>query len=381
MRTRLALLALAATAVGAAPAQAAYRVADRWGNLGTGPGEFGSGVLGGGALRQYDDPAGIAVAPDGTVLVVDTSNNRVQHFSADGRYLGRFGRRGLDKGFVEVRLTDRFFQPEGLAVGPSGAIFVADSGNDRVMKFNRGGRFRQRLGKHGSYAGQYVQPWGIAVGGGSVYVADQGNYRIQRWTTGGRRVSAFGHFGRGRGELVTPYGVGATRTGDRVYVSDLIRHKVLAFSRTGQLLDEWGGPGFGAGKFLKPAGIAVGGDGSVYVADRCNQRVQRFTADGRYLESFGVGTLQTPTFVALDGAGDVYVSDLHRVVKFAPAAGGASTGALSGYDDDPLDIWCRHVADQAGVDSAPAVDLPDVPLPDDEDLPVDDDEPLDDFGP
>ena len=239
---RAALLAacLAGALAAAAPAGAAYRLTDSWGRLGKGPGEFGGGVLGGGANRQYDDPAGIALASNGTVLVVDTSNNRVQRYTTSGRYLGSFGRRGLDKGFVQIRLTNRFFQPEGIAVGPGGSIFVADAGNDRVMKYGPTGRFRARLGKHGSYAGEYVQPWGIAVGHGSVYVADQGNYRIQRWSTGGRRRGAFGHFGRGRGDLVTPYGVAVSPGGDRVYVSDLIRHTVTAFSPSGRVLDESG---------------------------------------------------------------------------------------------------------------------------------------------
>jgi hypothetical protein len=174
--------------------------------------------------------------------------------------------------------------------------------------------------------------------------------------------------------------VAVSPSGDRVYVSDLIRHKVVAFSPTGRVLDEWGGPGAGAGEFLKPAGVAVARDGSVFVADRCNDRVQRFTASGRYIESFGVGALRGPTFVALSRGGDVFVSDQQRVFKFGPATGTAGTRALSGYDDDPLDIWCRHVAEEAGVDVSPSVDVPDVDVPvdlpsggddDDEDFPGD----------
>jgi tripartite motif-containing protein 71 len=330
---------LAACLLLAAPASARYQVAETWGGLGKGAGEFGTGVLGGGANRQYDDPAGIAVARNATILVVDTSNNRVQRFTQGGRYLGQFGRRGLDKGWVKVRLRDRFFQPEGLAVDAGGAIYVADSGNDRVMKFNSRGRFRKRLGKHGSYPGEYVQPWGIAVSGGLVYVIDQGNYRVHRRSTGGAYRGAFGRFGRGAGEFVTPYGIAASA--GRVWVTDHVRHVVMVFTSGGQLLGEFGGPGTGSGRFLKPAGVAVGPDGSLFVADRCNRRVQRFTAEGQYIESFGRGVLRAPTFLALDRAGRVYVSDHHRVVKFAPAAG-ASTEAVAAHHDS-VDIQCRHV--------------------------------------
>jgi DNA-binding beta-propeller fold protein YncE len=343
------LAALVAVLGCAAPASARYEVAGSWGSEGKAPGEFGSGVLGGGANRQWDDPAGIAVARNGTILVVDTSNNRVQRFTAEGRYLGKFGRRGLDKGFVKVRLTNRFFQPEGIAVDRAGNIYVADSGNDRVMKFNSRGRFRKRLGKHGSFPGEYVQPWGVAVGGRTVFVIDQGNYRIHRRSLGGAYRGAFGRFGRGAGEFVTPYGVAATPAGDRLWVTDHIRHKVMAFSSTGALLGEFGGPGVARGEFLKPAGVAVGPDGTLFVADRCNRRIQRFTADGQFLESFGRGALRTPTFLALDGAGNVYVSDHHRVVKFSPVASGSAVARPAHHDG--VDIQCRHVAERNGVDA------------------------------
>jgi tripartite motif-containing protein 71 len=351
-----ALMALAtASAVllvaAATPAFGAYRYVTQWGHLGKGAGEFGSGILGGGANRQYDDPAGIAIAGNGTVLVVDTSNNRVQRFTPEGRYLGQFGRRGRDNGFVRVTLTNRFFQPEGIAVDRAGSIYVVDSGNDRIMKFNPSGRFRKRLAKHGSWRGEVVQPWGIAVAGRTAFVVDQGNYEVDRLGTGGGFRGSFGTFGRAPGQFVTPYGIAATPAGDRLYVTDLIRHVVMVFSPRGQLLGEFGGVGNGPGQFLKPAGVAVGPDGSVYVADRCNYRVQRFTADGQFRESFGEGLLAAPTFLTLDRGGDVYVSDYHRVVKFGAAAGAArraSVPARAAHHND-IDIWCRHVAEMNGV--------------------------------
>jgi len=367
----LAILGLVAVTLGggAVPAAASFKVATRWGREGSAPGRFGSGILGGDSDRQFDDPAGIAVARNGTVLVVDTSNNRVERFTARGRYLGRFGRRGYDKGSIRLILTDRFLQPEGIAVDRAGSIYVVDSLNDRVMKLSPSGRFRARLGKHGSSAGEWVQPWGIAAGGADVFVVDQGNYRIQRYSPGGRYRGRFGSFGRRRGQFVTPYGVAATPAGDRVYVTDLIRHRVMAFSRRGRLLAEWGGPGVRPGTFLKPAGVAVGRDGTVFVADRCNKRVQRFSRTGRFIESFGERVLQAPTFLALDRAGDVYVSDYHRVVKFAPSGRAPSRPRSSGRaaHHNGLDIWCRHVAELNGVDDTPTRNVPspvtNAPLP------------------
>lgn len=329
-------------------AQAAYAPAGGWGSLGVGPGQFGSGVLGGGANRQYDDPAGIAVAGD-TVYVVDTSNNRVQRFTRSGRYLGRFGYRAHDKGSIRVILPLGFFQPEGIALGPGG-LYIADTGNDRVIVRRPTGGFVRRISHHGSRRGQFVQPWGIAVGGGRVFVTDQGNYRISRFTTGGRYLGSFSSFGRGAGQVVTPYGVATN--GRTVYVTDLIRNRLIIFSASGRLLGEIGGPGTGAGEFRRPAGVALGPDGSVFVAERCGKRVQRFSPSGQPLEIFGKGTLSAPTFLAVDRDGDVFVSDYHRVVRFA------RRGALRRTTPPPAeaashhaaDVWCRRIESVDGGD-------------------------------
>ena len=341
-RLLVALLGTVAAAALVPAAAGAWVLEARWGSLGTAPGLFGSGVLGDGAMRQYDSPGGVAVARDGTIVVVDVSNNRFQRFSRDGGFLGTYGSRRQDKGFVAVRLTRNFFQPEGVDVDSSGNVYVVDSGNDRVMKHRPRGGFLARLGYHGSRRGQLVQPWDIAVGARQAYVIDQGNYQVDRFTKSGRFLGSFGRFGRGAGELVTPYGIDLSPAGDRVYVSDHVKHEVMVFDPRGRLISSFGGPGRAPGRFLKPAGVAVGPDGTVYVADRCNGRVQHFSADGRYLESFGRLSLETPTFLDVDATGDVFVADHHRVLRFGQ--GLALRGATKA-DHDGVNIQCRHVAE------------------------------------
>ena len=347
-RLRRSLLALCALGV-ALPggAQAAFTQVGGWGSLGTGPGQFGSGILGAGANRQYDDPAGIALSPTGgTVYVVDTSNNRVQRFTPDGGFLGAFGYRAQDKGSIKlVILKGAFFQPEGLSVGSDGLLYIADAGNDRVMVRNGFGVFHRRISHHGSYPGELVQPWATAVGPSQVYVADQGNYRIRRFSRFGRYLGSFSTFGRAPGQVVTPYGVAVNRPGNLVYVTDLIRNKLMIFTSLGTFIREVGVPGTGAGEFRRPAGVAVGPDGTVYVAERCGYRVQRFEANGDFIETFGQTRLAAPTFLAVDNSSNVYVSDYHRVVKFAPTSALArqSSPPASAAFHNGIDIGCRHV--------------------------------------
>ena len=339
MRRMLLVLGLA---LAAAPASAsAWVVEASWGQLGKGSGDFGSGVLGHGSLRQWDSPGGVAIARDGTLVVVDVSNNRFQRFTRDGRFLGAFGRRAQDKGFTTPRLVNRFFQPEGVDVDSSGAVYVVDAGNDRVMKHRRRGGFLARLGYHGSRRGQLVQPWDVAVGRREAYVIDQGNYQIDRFSRDGHHRGSFGRFGRRPGEFVTPYGIALDLSERVLYVTDHIKHEVMVFGVRGGLVATFGGPGVGRGQFLKPAGVAVGPDGTVFVADRCNRRIQRFTADGRYIESLGRGALATPTFLTVDRTGDVFVADHHRVVRFGQGGGLAVRRATH----NGVDIQCRHVAE------------------------------------
>jgi DNA-binding beta-propeller fold protein YncE len=89
-------------------------------------------------------------------------------------------------------------------------------------------------------------------------------------------------------------------------------------------IGEWGGEGSGDGQFGYPKGIAVDG-GSVYVVDNWNNRVDKFSPDGRFLMRWGTsgggeGQFNSPTGIAFDESGNIYVVDSgnYRIQKFAP---------------------------------------------------------------
>ena len=132
---------------------------------------FGSRGSGDGQLLR---PAGVVVAPDGTVFVADQFNDRIEKFGSDGRFLSYVG------ADAQVR------RPEGLALDRDGNLWVADYGRDRIVKVGTDGHLVSTLGSHGSGVGEFSGPKGVAVdGAGRVFVADTGNARVQRFAADG----------------------------------------------------------------------------------------------------------------------------------------------------------------------------------------------------
>ncbi|MDX1601061.1 MAG: NHL repeat-containing protein, partial [Anaerolineales bacterium] len=141
-----------------------------------------------------------------------------------------------------------------------------------------------------------------------------------------------------------------------LYVADAGNHRIAVFSPDGEPVAAWGtfgaegGPG-AQPQFNEPWGLAVADDGSVYVADTWNHRVQRVSPQGEVMQTLGTyGTAETldsfwgPRDVALDDQGRLYVSDTgnKRIVVFGPdgqpltSFGGA--GAALGFLDEPVGV-------------------------------------------
>ncbi len=162
----------------------------------------------GAAEGQFNRPRGIAVAPDGSLYVADTENNRIQHLDRDGAVLQSWG------GFGDVSVAQvpggLFNQPWGIGVGPDGSVYVADTWNHRVQKFSPTGEFIKMWG----FFGQAEAPeafWGpraIAVDqDGRVFVTDTGNKRIVVFDQDGNFITQFGSVGLNLGEFDEPVGI------------------------------------------------------------------------------------------------------------------------------------------------------------------------------
>jgi peptidoglycan/xylan/chitin deacetylase (PgdA/CDA1 family) len=235
-------------------------------------------------------------------------------------------------------------------VDAAGDVYVADTGNDRIVEFDRGGLTIRTWGARGDLPGQFDFPTALAIEpGGDLYVADTGNDRIQRFPpTGGLPTLVFGRSGQRRGELDAPAGVAVGLTGD-VLVTDSGNDRVETFRSTGQFRRVWGRHGSDPGRLDSPQGIAVDPSGAVFVADGGNDRVQAFTTTGRFLRASRARTtgdaLQGPVGVAADCSGRVQVADGdgNRVASLRAAS-------LIGPGSNTLQYFHRSVAANAAVE-------------------------------
>ena len=106
----------------------------------------------------------------------------------------------------------------------------------------------------------------------------------------------------------------AIDTAGFVYVADKLNDRILKFTLDGQFITKWGSKGSGIGQFLDPSGIAIDHVGNVYVSDYINCRVQKFTSKGQFITEWGGegskdGQFLEPHEIAVNDTGNVYVID------------------------------------------------------------------------
>ncbi|MFZ2053433.1 MAG: PEGA domain-containing protein [Candidatus Aminicenantales bacterium] len=218
-------------------------------------------------------PYGMAIDGSGFVYVTDIDNHRIVKFNEDGSIAAIWGTYGRGERSVLNLLRN----PTGIALDGSGAIYVCDTGNNRVVKLNNNGEVIGSLGSKGEGAGQLLRPTGIAVdNNGVVYVADRGNRKIAIFSSGGNLIGEFGRrLGISGSELKSPAGIAVDNLG-YMYIIDPGNHKIFKLNLFGTLVAEQGGFGKEAGQLEYPQGIAVDSQGYAYVADTNNDRVQKY---------------------------------------------------------------------------------------------------------
>ncbi|MEN6643764.1 MAG: hypothetical protein ABFE08_15095 [Armatimonadia bacterium] len=318
----LALLLLLLLPATLAQAKVEYAYDMQWGGVGTADG-------------QMEEPMGVYVRGD-RIIVADKSNCRVQVFGLDGNFICKFGGPSFGSGTTGLS-TPAFALLDNLL-----NIYVLDTGNWRIVKLNSVAQYQSEWGSEGTGVGQFSVSVGMAIDAANdyIYLADQLNHRIIKFTTGtyptlpggGHYVMSFGSQGTGNGQFDRPCAIAVDDSG-YVYVADTCNNRIQKFSSTGVYQTAWDGSA-GGGTLYYPQGLCTAGT-NVFVADTTHNMIKKYDNQGNFQMSFGTygsgkGQFNDPCAVAVDSLGRVYVADRvnDRIQRFV----------LNGVPTAPTDV-------------------------------------------
>jgi hypothetical protein len=231
------------------------------------------------------------------IYIADTFNHRVLKFDALGNPIKQWGSKGSQYG--------QFDHPTGVAVDRDNCVYVTDRFNFRVQKFTDNGEFLLSWGSKGHGDGQFMDLRGVAIDTwGFVWVIADGD-RIEQYHPGNappdfpevELIWAFRRAGTGDGQFSNASCIGRDEFLS-IYVVD--GHRVQKLDTNLQFLHKVGSRGTGRGQFERPLGVADDTAGNVYVVDGVNKGVQIFDPKGKYLSRIYSEYLTHPRGVAVD---------------------------------------------------------------------------------
>ncbi len=226
-------------------------------------------------LQAFDGDAirvksshGIRVGPDGNLFAVDVKGHVVLKLSPTGRVLMIIGRQGT-AGNNDSQYA--FNEPTDAGFAPNGDFYVADGYvNSRVIKFNHDGEYLMHWGKKGSGDGEFNLSHDVTVDSkGRVYVADRSNSRVQIFDANGKFLGKWTDVGQ-------PWGLYYAGREDAIYMCDGLNNRIVKLNLDGQILGVLSSFGKAPGKLDFAHSISVDSQGSIYVGEIKNWRVQKF---------------------------------------------------------------------------------------------------------
>ncbi len=243
-------------------------------------GSFADILQGDAPIGTFNEPWGVAVGPDGSVYVTDTWNHRVQKFTSDGKPVKTWGQYGQPV-IEDPASASSFWGPRGIAVDSRGQVFVADTGNKRIVIFDKDGNYLTEFGTAGFDPGQFDEPVGVAVSpNGTVYVTDTWNQRVQAFV---RNETGDFYIPTIQWDVKAWFGQSldnkpfiAVGSNEHVFITDPEGYRIIEFTPSGEFVRTWGTFGSGPAEIGLAAGIAVDPQGFVWVTDAGNNRILRY---------------------------------------------------------------------------------------------------------
>ena len=313
-------------------------------------------------------PVGVQVDAAGNLYISDAAGQTVRKISSDFK-ISTLAGNALSQGSTDGgAATAKFNEPNGLVLNTDNSLLLADTSNAALRQISAVGTVTTFAGTSGSKgstdatgtAARFSAPVGLTRdGSGNYYVADQTNHTIRKISASGVVTTLAGNAGQsgsvdGTGAAARfnlPTGITCNAQGD-LYVSDLGGHLIRKITAAGVVTTLAGqvnvsGSSDGSGtaaRFFKPAGLAIDSAGNVYVADMGNSTLRKISASGVVSTLAGLPTIDglmdgtgsnawfsEPQALTLDSAGNIYVADTaNAILRKVTPEGLVTTLALAG---------------------------------------------------
>jgi sugar lactone lactonase YvrE len=242
----------------------------------------------------------------------------------------------------------------GIRITDNDTLYITDLNNNRIViiDLNNLNTSMTILVGNGTSVSQMNAPTDVFVTQTSIYVLDGGNFRVIKWSKNRSNPVIVAGINDTKGNLSSYTTIGSSHfifvdKNDNLYVSDTKNHRILRFysnsstGATGVMVAGTGIAGSNATQLNAPNGIFVDDNGTLYIADLYNNRIQRWESGASYgervagdgINGSSATSIFYPTSVFVDTNGSMYITELKnsRVTRWAANSSvGACIAACSG---------------------------------------------------
>lgn len=264
---------------------------------------------------KLKNPHGIAIDSNQDIYLVDSANSQIKKFDANGILSRSWGNLGSGEGELK--------NPTGIFVD-SDFVHVADTGNSRIQTFEKSGNFVRSWPDPRIESQALKSPVAISVDlSGIFYISDSSLNKILKYDSNGKYVGFIAPVLTTKAKFSSSDFI-ISDNKDNFFIVVSRDNRILQYSASGNFIKSFGTAGEDDGKFQDPSALAIDSKGYLYVADSGNSRIQVFDSNGKFLGKWGSlgtgpGQFNQISGIAVDSDDNVHVVDSanNRVQKFA----------------------------------------------------------------